>query len=37
MAKRAVFVVRKGEVIYKEILDDPSNLPNIQRLKENLG
>jgi peroxiredoxin len=37
VAKRAVFVVREGEIIYKEVLDDPSNLPDIQRLKENLG
>ena len=36
VAKRAVFVVREGEIIYKEVLDDPSNLPDIQRLKENL-
>jgi len=37
VAKRAVFVIREGEIIYKEVLDDPSNLPDIQRLKENLG
>ena len=37
VAKRAVFVVCEGEIIYKEVLDDPSNLPDIQRLKENLG
>jgi peroxiredoxin len=37
VAKRAVFVVREGEIIYKEVLDDPSNLPDIQRLKENLN
>jgi len=37
VAKRAVFVVREGEIIYKEVLDDPSNLPDIQRLKETLA
>jgi peroxiredoxin len=37
VAKRAVFVVHEGVIIYKEVLDDPSSLPDIQRLKENLN
>jgi peroxiredoxin len=37
VAKRGVFVVREGEIIYKEVLDDPSNLPDIQKLKGNLN
>lgn len=34
IAKRAVFLVEDNEIIYKEILEDPSNLPNLEKLKE---
>lgn len=36
VANRAVFLVKDGEVIYEERLDDPSNLPDMEKLKEEI-
>lgn len=36
IATRAIFIVQEGEVIYTEILNDPSNLPDFEALKEKL-
>ena len=33
IANRAVFLVNDGEVIYEERMDDPTNLPDMERLK----
>lgn len=37
IASRAVFIVDDGEVVYSEVLDDPSNLPDFEALKEKLA
>lgn len=36
VANRAVFLVKNGEVIYEERLDDPSKLPDMKKLKEEI-
>lgn len=36
VANRAVFLVKDGEVIYEERMDDPTNLPDMERLKEEI-
>jgi peroxiredoxin len=36
IATRATFIVHDGEVVYSEILDDPSELPDFKVLKEQL-
>lgn len=36
LAKRSVFVVKDGEVVYSEIMDDPSNLPDMDKLRDKL-
>jgi len=36
VATRATFIVKEGEVVYSEILDDPSNLPDFEKLKAEL-
>lgn len=36
IATRATFIVYEGEVVYSEILEDPSNLPDFEALKEKL-
>ena len=33
VANRAVFVVKEGEIVYEERLEDPSNLPDMKKLK----
>ena len=37
VANRAVFIVDDGEVVYSEVLEDPSNLPNFKALKNALS
>lgn len=37
IAQRAVFIVSEGEVVYSEVLEDPGNLPNMEKLKEKLA
>ena len=37
IASRATFIVKDGEVVYSEILGDPSDLPDFKKLKENLS
>jgi len=37
IATRTTFIVKDGEVVYSEVLDDPSNLPNFDRLREELS
>jgi len=37
VANRAVFLVKDGEVIYEERMDDPTNLPDMERLKEEIS
>ena len=34
IATRATFIVKDGEVVYSEVLDDPSNLPDFEKLKQ---
>ena len=36
IANRAVFLVKDGEVIYEERMDDPTNLPDMEKLKEEI-
>ena len=36
VANRAVFLVKDGEIIYEERMDDPTNLPDMDRLKEEI-
>lgn len=36
IANRAVFLVKDGEIIYEERMDDPKNLPDMERLKEEI-
>lgn len=36
ISKRATFIVQDGEVVYSEILEDPSDLPDFEALKEKL-
>ncbi len=36
LAKRSVFVIQDGEVVYSEIMDNPENLPDIEKLREKL-
>lgn len=33
IAERAVFLVNDGEIVYQEIMDDPHNLPDMDRLR----
>ena len=37
IATRATFIVQDGEVVYSEVLDDPSNLPDFEKLKQELS
>ena len=37
ISTRATFIVQDGEVVYSEILDDPSNLPDFKSLKQKLS
>ena len=36
VANRAVFLVKDGEIVYEERMDDPSNLPDMEKLKEEI-
>lgn len=36
VSNRAVFLIKDGELIYEERLDDPSNLPDMDRLKQEI-
>lgn len=36
IASRATFIIKDGEVVYSEVLDDPSNLPDFKALKDKL-
>ena len=36
VANRAVFLMKNGEVIYEEGLNDPSKLPDMKKLKEEI-
>jgi peroxiredoxin len=36
VANRAVFLVKDGEIIYEERMDDPTNLPDMERLKKEI-
>jgi len=36
VANRAVFLVKDGEIIYEERLDDSSNLPDMDKLKQEI-
>lgn len=36
VANRAVFLVNNGKIIYEERMDDPSELPNMERLKKEI-
>ena len=36
VANRAVFLVKDGEIIYEERMEDPSNLPDMEKLKEEI-
>lgn len=37
VANRAVFLVKDGEIVYEERMDDPRNLPDMERLKQEMG
>lgn len=36
IANRAIFLVKGGEIVYEERLDDPTNLPDMEKLKEEI-
>lgn len=36
VANRAVLLIKDGEMIYEERLEDPSNLPDMKKLKEEI-
>ena len=36
VANRAVLLIKDGEIIYEERLEDPSNLPDMKKLKEEI-
>lgn len=36
IANRAVFLVKDGELIYEERMDDPTKLPDMEKLKEKI-
>lgn len=36
IAERAVFLVKDGEIIYREVMDDPHNLPDMDKLKQEI-
>lgn len=36
ISQRAVFLVEDGEVIYREIMDDPNNLPDFEKLRKEI-
>lgn len=36
IAERAVFLVSDGEVVYREVMDDPHNLPDMENLKQEI-
>lgn len=36
LAKRSVFIIKNGEIVYSEIMDDPHDLPDLQQLKDKL-
>lgn len=36
IAERAVFLVRDGEIVYSEVMDDPHNLPDMEKLKQEI-
>lgn len=36
IAERAVFLVIDGEVVYRQVMDDPHNLPDMKKLKQEI-
>jgi peroxiredoxin len=36
LAQRAIFVVKDREIVYREVLDDPDNMPDLERLRAEL-
>lgn len=36
IAERAVFLVKDGEIIYREVMDDPHNLPDMEQLMKEI-
>lgn len=36
VARRAVFIVKDSEVVYSEVMQDPENLPDFEKLREKL-
>lgn len=36
IAERAVFLVKDGEVVYRQVMDDPHNLPDMKKLKQEI-
>lgn len=37
IANRAIFLVKDGEVIYEERMEDPTNLPDMEKLKKQIS
>ena len=37
IAERAVFLIKDGEIVYREVMDDPHNLPDLDRLKQEIN
>jgi peroxiredoxin len=37
IANRAIFLVKDGKVIYEERMEDPTNLPDMEKLKEDIS
>lgn len=36
LAKRSVFIVKDGEIVYSEVMDNPENMPDIDKVREEL-
>lgn len=36
LAQRALFIVKDGEVVYSQVLEDPDNMPDLQELRKEL-
>ena len=36
IAERAVFIIKDGKVVYRQVMDEPGNLPDLEALKQEL-
>ncbi|MFB6114901.1 MAG: redoxin domain-containing protein [Candidatus Nanohalobium sp.] len=36
LAQRALFIVKDGEIVYREVMEDPDKMPDLEKLEEEL-